>query len=211
MSNLAVGLRSPSAPWLMPRLVVPSRVIPTGSRSAPDAAAATPDSPAPYQLRLLGPEGERIRSVLSQPKRLRLLAYLCLADGPVSRAHLVALFWPENNEERARNALSQAVHYLRRSLAKAAIESVEGDRLQVSATRVACDAEALLAGRDETFAPEAGERELFQGWNADDSQPLQDWWEGVRRRGREALVRSAGSSGVAHAVDSPEGLAADRP
>ncbi|NIY12892.1 MAG: hypothetical protein GWN02_33535, partial [Gemmatimonadetes bacterium] len=82
--------------------------------------------------------------MLSQPKRLCLLAYLALAGEPVSRSTLVALFWPDSDEERARNALSQALHYLRRSLSAQAVESVEGDRIVVPAERVSFDARELL-------------------------------------------------------------------
>jgi hypothetical protein len=162
----------------------------------------------PYRLQLLGtwdlrgPEGQRIGSLLSQPKRLCLLAYLALADGPVSRAHLVALFWPDSDEVHARNALSQAVHYLRRSLTKRAVESVEGDRLWVPAEQVGFDVRALLEGRDPDGEGLEGEpleirafggaphRDFFQGWNAEDSQPLQDWLDRTRRHVLEAIERA---------------------
>jgi hypothetical protein len=182
---------------------------PDGSGSEPGASTPGSASSAPYRLTLLGawdlhgPEGERIRSVLSQPKRLCLLAYLAMADGPVSRAHLVALFWPESDEERARNALSHAVHYLRRSLTKAAVASIEGDRLEASADWVACDAAALLAGDDPVVARDSGQREFFEGWNAEDSQPLQDWRDGMRRRVRERVVE-AGVSPTARSEGEPD-------
>ena len=152
----------------------------------------------PWDLR--GPDDERVSSVLSQPKRLCLLAYLALAARPVSRATLVALFWPESDEERARNALSQAIFHLRRSLSKTAVESVEGDRLFVSPDLLWCDARHFLAraGTAPT-PPEDGwsaadvdiarsvqdGADFFEGWNADDAQSLQEWVDGVRRRVRE--------------------------
>ncbi len=159
---------------------------------------------APYRLTLLGPwdlrgpDEEKVRSVLSQPKRLCLLAYLALCAEPVARSTLVALFWPESDEDRARNALSQALHYLRRSLGPNAVESVEGDRLLVSAEQIWFDARVLLAWKpsDHSAMPHPGapadvaglsdsvlrDREFFPGWNAEDSQPLQEWLDGVRRR-----------------------------
>jgi hypothetical protein len=161
----------------------------------------SPPAPPPYRLHLLGPwdlrgpDGERIGSVLAQPKRLCLLAYLALADGPVSRAHLAALFWPESDEVRARNALSQAVHYLRRSLTKRAVEGVEGDRLLVSPEWMGFDVRELLE-RDhhealaEVTLVENGPRpDFFQGWNAEDSQQLQDWLDGMRERVRGVVRR----------------------
>lgn len=177
-----------------------------------------PEDRAPYRLSLLGPwtlhgsDGRAVRSVLAQPKRLCLLAYLALSGGPVSRSALVALFWPDSDEERARNALSQSLHYLRRSLGPGVVESVEGDRVRVAPEQVWVDARELL-GWDADVGPAdseaAGARvvemaeevrgghDFFQGWNADDSQPLQSWLDGVRRRVREraeAVVRVAGET-----------------
>lgn len=188
----------------------------------------TTPGPAPYRLSLVGPweltgpDGGRVRSVLSQPKRLCLLAYLALAGRPVSRASVVSLFWPESDEERARNALSQSLHYLRRSLTKDAIASLEGDRLLVSPEHVWFDARVLLDEVSDrpgalNVARRAAEgADFFEGWNAEDSQPLQEWLDGVRRevRGRaHELVAAAEDeepgSGVpaagAEAVDAESG------
>ena len=73
-------------------------------------------------------DGTSVRSVLAQPKRLALLAYLTLeARGrPVRRNTLLALFWPERDEAHARNALRQSLYFLRRSLGDGVVES-EGD------------------------------------------------------------------------------------
>ena len=169
-------------------------------------------APEPYRLHLLGawdlrgPDGESVRSLLAQPKRLCLLAYLARRGEPVSRSTIVSIFWPESDEERARNALSQAVHYLRRSLSKSAVESVEGDRLSVPASEVWFDLRALLDDGEpgpDVVQPAAGE--FMEGWNADDSQPLQEWLDGVRREVRErgaALQREA-------ALRQEEGVAAE--
>lgn len=148
----------------------------------------------PYRLKLLGPwdlrgpDGAAVRSLLAQPKRLCLLAYLALGAEPVSRARVLALFWPESDEERARNALNQAVHYLRRSLTKDVVRSVEGERLWVPRESVWFDAREALEGRSPLVDPDEersvtgpDEWEFFDGWNAEDSQPLQEWLDSVRR------------------------------
>src|SRR5687768_17252806 len=74
-------------------------------------------------------DGKEVSTVLAQPKRLALLAFLATARprGFVSRDSLLALFWPESDEERARNSLRQALHHLRRSLGDASIVG-RGDR-----------------------------------------------------------------------------------
>ena len=134
----------------------------------------------PYRLYVLGtlnlrsPGGTRVSSVLAQPKRLCLLTYLALARESVSRATVAALFWPESDETRARNALSQAIFYLRRSLSKDVIESVDGDRIRVPTDRLWCDArELMIAETPDRELVAAARRDVMEGWNADDSQPLQ--------------------------------------
>jgi hypothetical protein len=172
---------------------------------------------SPYRLRVLGtpdlraPDGRRVGSVLSQPKRLGLLTYLALSPGPVSRASVVATFWPESDEAKARNALSQAVFYLRRSLREDVIESVEGDRLWAPPERLWCDAREILAATPGAATVEAGGGDLLEGWNADESQPLQEWLDTLRRKLRaqaEALETSrvvGSAAGPATAVDAPGG------
>ena len=71
------------------------------------------------QLDLDGPGEQALRGALAQPRRAALLVYLALATprGHHRRDALLALFWPESDVERARNALNQAVHFLRLALA----------------------------------------------------------------------------------------------
>ena len=64
------------------------------------------------------PEGTEAEDVLHQPKRLALLVYLAMAEprGFHRRDSLLALFWPELPEKRARNALNKTLHFLRSHL-----------------------------------------------------------------------------------------------
>src|SRR5207245_10608939 len=68
-------------------------------------------------LNLLGAGGHELKSVLAQPKRVALLAYLAAATP--QRLHrrdsLTALFSPEPDHDHARAALLQALHGLRRA------------------------------------------------------------------------------------------------
>src|SRR5256884_5668442 len=76
------------------------------------------------EFRLLGTlslrtaDGRDAGSLLSQPRRLALLAYLAAATprGPHRRDTLLALLWPELDQEHARAALRQSLHVLREAL-----------------------------------------------------------------------------------------------
>lgn len=140
-------------------------------------------------------DGTDIRSVLSQPKRLALLLYLRIAapGGFVARDRVVALFWPESEAERARNALRQSLHFLRRSLGDEAFVS-RGEREVGAAALIECDAvafdEALVAGRlEEALALYRGE--FLPGFFLDDVPELEQWIEAQRAEYARQAARAA--------------------
>lgn len=132
-------------------------------------------------------DGRELRELLAQPKRAALLAYLTLATprGPHRRDKLVALFWPELDDEHARNALSQAVRFLRRSLGDSAIAGVNGDALSLDLAGVWCDAlafeEALDAGR-RVDAVELYRGELLDGVHVLNASEFERWLSTERAR-----------------------------
>jgi adenylate cyclase len=136
---------------------------------------------------LRGSERQELRGVLSQPKRVALLAYLALATprGPHRRDTLLALFWPEQDTEHARNALSQAVHFLRRSLGPEALVASNGDDLGLEWKDFSCDAvafeEALEAGR-LADALDLYRGELLEGLYVADAPEFEHWLETERGR-----------------------------
>ena len=139
-------------------------------------------------------DGKEVSTVLAQPKRLALLAYLASARprGFHSRDTLLALFWPESDDERARNSLRQALHHLRRSLGETAIVG-RGDReVGVDTALVRCDAaefdEAIEAGRPEdALALYRGD--FLPGLFVQDAPGVERWLDDERgRRRREAIA-----------------------
>ncbi|HYR08674.1 MAG TPA: BTAD domain-containing putative transcriptional regulator, partial [Longimicrobium sp.] len=154
------------------------------------------------RLQLLGTvdlrrDAVEVRSVLSQPKRLALLAYLASATprGFHSRDTLLALFWPESDQERARNSLRQALHQLRRSLGDDVVVS-RGDReVGLDPARLSCDAaefdQALEEGRFED-ALKLYRGDLLPGFFIDDAAEAERWLEEERARRRRAAVDAAG-------------------
>lgn len=154
------------------------------------------------ELRLLGglsltdADGQSLCSVLAQPKRVALLAYLAIARprGFHRRDTLLALFWPELDGERGRAALSQAVYYLRRSLGSDAVESRGNDELRVDAGRVWCDVIAFES------AVEAGEHgralDLYRGgpmpgFHLEDTPSWERWLDAERMRLRTMAAYAA--------------------
>lgn len=77
---------------------------------------------------------------------MALLVYLSVEgrNGPVPRDRLLGLFWPESDEARARNALSQALHHLRQTLGTQVIRNHGTSAVSIAAEELWCDATALV-------------------------------------------------------------------
>src|SRR3989442_7257500 len=88
-------------------------------------------------LNLLGASGRELSSVLAQPKRVALLAYLAAATP--RRLHrrdsLLVLFWPELDQEHARAALRQALHGLRHALGDVVLLATGDEVIRLHARR----------------------------------------------------------------------------
>jgi DNA-binding SARP family transcriptional activator len=93
-------------------------------------------------LDLKGPNGETLLSVLAQPKRVALLAYLTVAspNGFHRRDKLLALFWPESDQEHGRAALRKALYFLRQSLGDEVVVNRGDEEVGLAEGAVWCDA-----------------------------------------------------------------------
>jgi DNA-binding SARP family transcriptional activator/TolB-like protein len=136
--------------------------------------------------------GAQIQSVLRQPKRLAVLIYLA-ANGPVfhRRDRLLALFWPESDEERARGALAQQIFQLRQALGRDVILNRGDDEIGLAEGVVWCDAagfcEAIKAGR-YAEALDLYSGDLLPGFLIDDAPDFDRWVEDERGRLRNQAV-----------------------
>ena len=99
------------------------------------------------ELRTLGvtqirPQGVPDKGVYLQPKRLAVLAYLATARprGMHRRDSLLVVFWPEESEHRARNALSQTLHAIRRDIGREVLLSQGHELVGVDTAGLSCDA-----------------------------------------------------------------------
>src|SRR4051812_22744188 len=94
---------------------------------------------------LLGADGKELRTVLAQPKRLGVFVYLALTarEGWQRRDRVMSLFWPELDVEHARNALNQALFFLRRHLGAETILARSSEDIAIARDTLWCDATAF--------------------------------------------------------------------
>lgn len=170
------------------------------------------------QLRTLGETvvrrsgGSVDEAMYLQPKRLAVLAYLAAARprGLHRRDSLLVVFWPEHDEERARNALSQALHAIRHELGADVLVAEGHELVGVNPARLACDAvefEERLEDDDLEEALRLYRGEFLAGLHVDDALGFERWQEAeawrLRRRAWEAattLAKRADSAGNALAA-----------
>ena len=146
-------------------------------------------------LDVQGSDGRELRTVMAQPKRAALLVYLALAGprGFHRRDTLVAMFWPEHDAERARNALSQAVYFLRRALGADAIVTRNVEELGIDPDKVWCDAiafDAALNARHPSEAVELYRGDLLEGFHVSDAPEFDRWLEAERARLADRWARA---------------------
>lgn len=129
-----------------------------------------------------------------QAKRLALLAYVVLAGSGRHRRRntMVALFWPDLNEEHARSALRQALTYLRRTLGASAVVTRGEEEIAIAPEAVRCDAvlfdEAVAAGHlEDAMALYQGD--FLDGLFVSDASPeLEQWIDTERARLRQSAA-----------------------
>ncbi|MDH3222843.1 MAG: hypothetical protein OEO23_03935, partial [Gemmatimonadota bacterium] len=142
---------------------------------------------------VLGREDSEILTL--QPKRVAVLTYLMVArPGSLHRRDtLLAMFWPEHDADRGRNALSKVLHHLRRSLPPGAILT-SGDQIGVDRSQLWCDVtefeRALEGGRlEEGLALYRGD--LLQGFHISGSPDFDHWSDLQRSRLRRMAASAA--------------------
>lgn len=138
-----------------------------------------------------------VRAIPLQTKRLALLAYLTALpeSGFCRRDTLLALFWPELDQEHARGSLRQALHFLRKAIGEGAILSRGEDEVGLDRVAVRSDAQLLEAalGAGEPEAALSFYRGDFLAgvFVADASPDLEDWIAAERVRLRGLAAKAA--------------------
>ena len=147
-------------------------------------------------LHLTDAEGREVKSLLTRSRRVALLAYLAAATprGFHRRDTLLALFWPELDQEHARAALRQALHVVRGSLGADVVLTRGDEEIELDFDRLSCDVVAFdHAVSSERFG-EALDRyqgHLLEGFFIPNAGEFERWLEGERARLQQAASRSA--------------------
>ena len=136
-------------------------------------------------VHLTGSDGRPVLSVLKQPKRIALLAFLATAPSSArTREEVLDVLWHDADREKARHALSQAVYYVRRSLGKDVILN-GGEVLSLNPDAIRTDVDAFLRALEEGRLREALDLyrgDLLHGFVLDSEAEVDRWLDGARER-----------------------------
>jgi DNA-binding SARP family transcriptional activator/Tol biopolymer transport system component len=141
-------------------------------------------------------DGPELDSLLAQPKRIALLAYLCLATprGFHRRDTILGLFWPDSDESHARSSLRRALHVMRLTLGEGALQSRGDEEIAPNFDVIWCDAVAFderLAAGKVIDALELYRGELLPGFFLDEVPMFERWLDDERNRLRASAARAA--------------------
>ncbi|HUF25941.1 MAG TPA: BTAD domain-containing putative transcriptional regulator [Gemmatimonadaceae bacterium] len=146
-------------------------------------------------LEIAGDDGHTV-SVNLQPKRLAMLAYLAVARPPGlhRRDTLLGLFWPELDQPRARHALSQSLHSIRKALGTEAVVTRGNESVGLDWARVRSDAHEFERALDRG-APEDAlalyRGDLLDGVFVTEAPGFEHWVEDERARIRTRAAAAA--------------------
>lgn len=146
-------------------------------------------------------------AIVAQPKRFALLAYLALARprGWQRRDALVATFWPESTQERARRALRDAIYVLRRELGEGVIEGRGSEEVRL-APEIQVDVhafEAALGAGDLEGALGWYRGDLLAAFHLNDLPEFGQWLDQERDRLRRLALQAARTLREQRAADDP--------
>jgi len=143
-----------------------------------------------FSLKLLGgvtvegPAGPLVGRV-AQRRRLALLAVLAAGrHRPVSRDHLLALFWPESDSERARHNLAESLYQIRKELGEDAILSI-GEDVALNSEVVRSDVVEFEQAVEQGNLQKAAEvyaGPFLKGFHVSGASEFDNWLDGERER-----------------------------
>ena len=167
---------------------------------------------------LTSADGTESDAVLRQPKSLALLAYLSMPTPGTwhRRDKLIATFWPEYDQSRARTALRGALHTLRKNLDDDGTIRTRGDDdVSVDPEKLRTDVAAMgVAFDDKRFADALAlhSGDLLPALHVAEAAGFEEWLEGERARLKSLAKKAAAllADTRAHEGDIPGALDAAR-
>lgn len=165
-------------------------------------------------LQLRRPDGSRAESALAQSKGMALLVYLAASappSSPVRRDQLLALLWPDRDDEHARNALRSTLNRLRRALDADVVGGKGQQDLWLPDERVWSDVRAFERGVEDGAPGEAlrlYEGPFLEGFHVSGAAPFERWAHNRREEYRQVAYRAALAEGdsarEAHDLETAE-------
>src|SRR5687767_13892643 len=135
-------------------------------------------------------------SLLAQPKRIGLLAWLLLARprGLHPRSTLLTLFWPEHDQQHARWAANQAVRAIRRAIGPTVVLNRGRHEVGVAPEGLWCDAlefEAEIERHEWQRALSLYRGAFLDGFHLSGCMAFERWQAAERTRFQGAATRAA--------------------
>ena len=154
------------------------------------------------ELRLLGTvrltdaSGREVKRLLTRSRRLALLAYLAVATprGLRRRDTLLALFWPELDQEHARAALRQALHVVRGALGADVVVTRGDDEVGLDLEHIWCDVVAFqhaVETEQHDAALDLYQGDLLEGFFIPGAGEFERWLESTRGQLRATASNAA--------------------
>jgi DNA-binding SARP family transcriptional activator/TolB-like protein/tetratricopeptide (TPR) repeat protein len=143
-----------------------------------------------------GSDGRELSSLLAQPKRFALLAYLAIGGGSGyhRRDSLAAMFWPDLDQSAARRALRNTLYHLREALGDGVIVTHGDDAVAIDPGLLTCDVtrlgEAVAAARYEEAVDCFG-GELLAGLHfVNAGEAFEEWLSRERLRVTDLVMQA---------------------
>jgi DNA-binding SARP family transcriptional activator/TolB-like protein len=148
------------------------------------------------RFEISGGSGSDFESLLSKPKLAALLAYLTLPRPGTwhRRDSLIAIFWPDTDQTRARSSLRSGLLVIRRHLPDGAIMARGDEELSVAPDLVTTDVAEMqddIAGGQFDRALKRFSGDLLPGVFLADAPEFDHWIEQERLRVRRAALTAA--------------------
>lgn len=141
-----------------------------------------------------------LAGAVAQRRRLALLAILATSPrGAASRERIAALLFPEEDAERARHGVSNALHAVRKVLGRTAVIAI-GDELRLDPEVVTSDVaafECAVAAGEHERAAALYHGPFLDGFAVPGAAELERWTEDLRQRLAQQYARALEAAAVA--------------